>query len=181
MRRISIVGPSGAGKSTLAAELETRLGLPHVELDAVYHQAGWLPLETQAFREVVRAAVLRDTWIVDGNYSKVRDLILARADTVIWLRYGRWLSTRRLLLRSIGRVVTRAELWNGNTERARDFLDLGDPENLLRWSWASHEKHRRRYGRELVDPTNHHITYVLLEDQRQTDEFVGGLGSGATS
>ena len=34
--RILVVGTSGAGKSRLAGQLAAALGVPHVELDALY-------------------------------------------------------------------------------------------------------------------------------------------------
>ncbi|HTE18391.1 MAG TPA: AAA family ATPase, partial [Armatimonadota bacterium] len=41
-RRIVVVGSSGAGKSTMAAALSQRLGLPHIELDALRHGPNWV-------------------------------------------------------------------------------------------------------------------------------------------
>ena len=49
MRRIVIVRtPVPARRS--ARRLSTRLGLPHVELDSIYHQPGWAPLPADEFR-----------------------------------------------------------------------------------------------------------------------------------
>jgi adenylate kinase family enzyme len=44
MHRVSVVGNSGSGKTTVAAELARLIGAPHLELDSVFHQAGWVPL-----------------------------------------------------------------------------------------------------------------------------------------
>lgn len=49
MRRVAVVGNSGSGKSTFAAELARRLGVPWVELDAVFHQPGWTELDRRNF------------------------------------------------------------------------------------------------------------------------------------
>src|SRR6266571_7794353 len=81
VRRVSVVGSSGSGKSTLASELAARLHVPHVELDAIFHQPGWTPLPEEEFTAAVAAAVAADGWVVDGNYSAVRPLVWARADT----------------------------------------------------------------------------------------------------
>src|ERR671936_2521948 len=57
VRRVSVGGTSGSGKSTLGATLAARLGADYLELDAVFHQPGWVPLPREEFRERVAATV----------------------------------------------------------------------------------------------------------------------------
>src|ERR671937_2952145 len=84
--KIVVIGTSGSGKTTVARELARRLGVPHVELDALYHGPGWAETPPEEFRRRVAAAMDGDGWVVDGNYeSKLGDLVLRRADTVVWL------------------------------------------------------------------------------------------------
>ena len=45
VQRLSVVGNSGSGKTTIARRLATGLGIPHLELDAVFHQPDWQPCE----------------------------------------------------------------------------------------------------------------------------------------
>ena len=85
VRRVSVVGNSGSGKSTLASALAEHLEVPWIELDSIYHQPGWIPLPAPDFRARVEAAAAGDAWVIDGNYTAVRDLVWARADTVVWL------------------------------------------------------------------------------------------------
>ena len=117
MRRVSVVGTSGAGKSTLARSLAAGLGADFLELDSVNHQADWVPLPTAEFRRRVAAVVAGERWVIDGNYSTVRDIVWARADTVVWLDLPRRTVMRRIVWRTLRRVAGRAELWNGNRER----------------------------------------------------------------
>ena len=55
-----------------------------MELDSIYHQPGWTPLSDDEFRARVAAATEPETWVVDGNYSVIRDITWSRADTVVW-------------------------------------------------------------------------------------------------
>jgi len=78
----------------MARALAAALNLPHLELDAIFHQADWQPLDGDIFVERVSVFTSAPGWIVDGNYSAVRDLVWDRADTVIWLDLPRY-PTRR--------------------------------------------------------------------------------------
>jgi adenylate kinase family enzyme len=84
VRRIAVVGTSGSGKTWLGREIARRLVVPFVELDSIYHQPGWQPLPAEEFRRRVADIVAGAGWVIDGNYSAVRDVVWTRADTVIW-------------------------------------------------------------------------------------------------
>ncbi|MCU0284678.1 MAG: hypothetical protein MUD13_12435 [Candidatus Nanopelagicales bacterium] len=151
MRRVVVVGSSGSGKTTLAGELAGRLGVPHVELDALHHGPGWTPVPAGEFRAAAHAA-LDDAdatgggWVVCGNYAEVATGIRARADTVVWLDLPRTVVMARILGRTAVRVVHRVELWNGNRESLRMVLALHDPErSIVRWAWGGVQRSRRQY------------------------------------
>ena len=75
--RVSVVGNSGSGKTTIATALSAALNAPHLELDGVFHQPGWVPLEEAEFRRRVAEFVAAPRWVADGNYSAVQDLVWA--------------------------------------------------------------------------------------------------------
>ena len=88
MKRISVVGNTGSGKTTVAEALASDLGLPCLELDSVFHQPDWQPLDAEEFRRIVSEFTVAERWVVDGGYSAVSDIVWGRADTVIWVRHG---------------------------------------------------------------------------------------------
>jgi hypothetical protein len=83
--RISVVGTSGSGKTAVASEIARRLKIPHVELDALHWRKGWQEAPAHEFRQQVDNATRADTWVADGNYHQVRDIVWRRATFVVWL------------------------------------------------------------------------------------------------
>jgi adenylate kinase family enzyme len=177
VRRVSVVGNSGSGKSTVAAALAAALGVPHLELDGVFHQPGWEPLPADSFRAVVAAAVAGDGWVLDGNYSAVRDLVWARADTVVWLDLPRRTVMRQVVWRTARRAVTRQELWNGNREPLRNFLTWDPEESVISWAWHNHAKYRSRYLAASSDPAYAHLTFVRLCSRGAIRRFLASAGA----
>ncbi len=172
MRRVSVVGTSGAGKSTFAAALAGALGVPRLELDSVYHQADWTPLPAEEFRRRVLVVASGSSWVIDGNYSTVRDIVWARADTVVWLDLPKRTIMRRLIWRTLRRVAGRVELWNGNRERWRYIFTWDDQESVIAYAWHTYDSRRERYATELADPAHGHLRLVRLRSPRAVRRFL---------
>lgn len=117
--RIMIMGSSGSGKSTMASRLSEITGLPAVHLDRLFWNPGWVPTEKDIMDERVRRAADEARWIIDGNYSRTRGYRLERADSVIYLDFGR--------LTCIARALKR---WIKNYGRTRYDLGEGCPEKI---------------------------------------------------
>jgi adenylate kinase family enzyme len=172
MRRICVVGNSGSGKTTLAAELAAVLAVPHLELDSVFHQPGWQPLPEDEFRSVVSAFAAGDAWIIDGNYSSVRDVAWSRADTIVWLDPPRWRALRQLVWRTLSRVASGAELWNGNREPWSNLFRVHPDKSVIAWAWVQHRVVRERYLQARADPANAHLEFFRLRSRAEVAAFV---------
>lgn len=168
-QRIVIVGNSATGKSTLARALAAQLGCPHIERDAIQWQAGWQGSTDEAFRAQVSAAIQGDCWVADGNFSRARDMVWGRADTLIWLDYPLWVILWRLTRRSWARIRNREVLWNGNRET---WWHLLAGNGVYAWTWKAHFRHRHEYPILLREARFQHLTVIRLRSARATQEWV---------
>lgn len=94
------------------------------------------------FSRRVELRVNGDNWVVDGNYSSTRDLVLPRATEIVWLNLPVRVFFPRVVWRSIKRAFKREELWNGNREPIWGMLRAEHP---IRWSLSTRHKHREKY------------------------------------
>ena len=175
--RIIVYGPSGSGKTTVSRQIGELLQLPVIELDALFHQPNWEPTPDDEFREKVLAALDRheDGWVCDGNYSRVRDDVLPRAETVIWLRPPFIVTYWRLLKRTIGRALTREVLWGTNRESWR--LAFFSRDSILLWGITNWRPHQRK-TKEALAEIPHNAQVMELHSQRAVEELLSGLEVG---
>jgi adenylate kinase family enzyme len=151
-RRIQVLGASCSGKTTLAALLSERLGVPHIELDALHHGPNWEEATHEELRARVAAAVEgTDGWVADGNYlTALGPWLIDQADTVVWLDLPLRVTVARMFRRTTFRIKAGTELWGmGNRESWSNFLLK--PNGLLLYSLRTHRR-RRRQTAEFVDP-----------------------------
>ena len=172
MWRVAVVGNSGSGKSTLARRLAGALGVPWIELDAIFHQPNWTELPVDEMRARVGQLVAGDGWVIDGNYAAVRDLVWLHADTVVWLDPPRRVVMRRIAWRTLSRAVLRRELWNGNREPLRNLTSLDPETSIIAWSWAKHGEYRRIYTSAMSDKAWAHLSFIRLPSTRAAHRLV---------
>ncbi len=170
MQRVLVVGSSGAGKSTFAHRFAERTCLPLISLDAEFWQPGWVETPRPLWREKVAVLAAEPRWIMDGNYSGSFDIRMPRADTVIWLDYGRSLCLRRVLHRTLK-----------NYGRSRPEMAQGCPERIdftfLRYVWSFPAKHRPLIVAAL-DKFAAHATVVRVVRDADADALLVAQGAG---
>jgi adenylate kinase family enzyme len=174
--RISIRGPTGSGKTTLGHTLRQRLGLPVVELDAIYWLPNWQVKPLEQFRTDVQTALeaCPQGWICVGNYRHVQDLILAQADTVLWLRLPFRVSFWRLCKRTITRAWTKQPLWEGNPNQESWRQSFFSRDSILLYAITSRKLHVETTLR-VLSTTPHHASVIELRSARAVRGLLQGL------
>jgi len=167
MRRISVTASaSGSGKTTVGKQLAERLCVPFVELDALVHGPNWTEISDERLRELLEPIVAGEGWVIDGGYRrKIGDLVLARADTVVWLDLPIHVWLPRLLRRTFRRMRGQEILWNDNKETLRDAFWGRD--SLFGYALRAHFDRRRRYPVDLA-----RYPVIRLRTQAEIDRFV---------
>jgi adenylate kinase family enzyme len=148
-RKIAVVGTTGSGKTTVARRLAAHHEVPHIELDALHSGPEWTEPRTDDFRARVESAISVSGWVVDGSYhGKLGDLVLERADLVVWLDPPLSTILRRLWTRTLDRIRKGDELWGGNRETWRGAFFSRN--SLFVWALKTHRGRRRRYAERLA-------------------------------
>lgn len=169
--RVLVVGTSGCGKSTFARALAQRLDRSHTELDALFWLPDWEMRLPSDFRARVTEVTEGPRWIIDGNYSTVRDLTWARATRVIWLDYSLPRVFLQALRRTMRRVSTRETLFAGNREDfRRAFLST---DSILVWVLKTYHRRRRELLRLGAEPGAPPI--LRFRNPRETRRWLLGL------
>jgi adenylate kinase family enzyme len=85
--RICIFGPSNSGKSTLAVAIDRALGVPAIHLDLLHHQPNtdWVPRAPREFERLHDDAIAGESWVMEGNYSRLMPQRLRRATGIVWV------------------------------------------------------------------------------------------------
>lgn len=178
-RRVSVVGNSGSGKTTLARELAKRLGVPYIEMDAIHHQRGWEPMPADRIVETLERHVQAPGWVIDGNYQRfvMEGPVWRQADTVVWLDLPRRTVMRQVVGRTLRRLVTREELWNGNREPFSNILSVDPERSVIAWAWTRDRDYRERYVRAMADPRWRHLRFVRLRSRREARRYLEAVAT----
>lgn len=176
LRRLRVVGNTGSGKTTLARAAAARMGVGHLELDAVFWAEEWTKRDLAEAHAIVREFLAspeaRDGWVTDGNWNSHRHGLLDDADALVWLDYPRRVVMRRVVVRTLRRGLLREELWHGNRERLRNLLRRDPDENVVLWSWTQHARYRAQYG-ALHDAGD--VAMIRLRHPRETQRWLESL------
>lgn len=130
----------------------------------------WTPRPAEQFQRRVTEAAAREQWIIDGNYSKVRDTVLQRATTLIWLNYSFSTVFGRALIRTVRRSLFAEELFSGNRETiAKSFFSR---ESILWWVITTYRRRRSEYQQIRESGRYPHIFWLEFRHPKEAENFI---------
>src|SRR5262245_2099974 len=177
LARVVVVGTSCSGKTTFAHQLASKLNIECVELDALYWGPGWTPRPT--FEGDVLAAVQQARWVIDGNYSRVRDIIWRHATAIAWLDYSFARVFSQAVRRTLRRVVLGERLYGGNRETIRETLF--DVEAPLWLVVRTHGRRRREFPELFERAEYRHVGIIQLQTPIAAKTFLAKASTRAES
>lgn len=164
MKRILIIGSGGSGKSTLARRLGEKTGIEVVHLDKLFWNPGWVRTEKKEWLEIVRQALEKESWIMDGNFGSTIEMRIRACDTIIFLDLPRYVCMYRILKRwVVYRNKSRPDMAPGCDEKI----------NLEFFMWVWNYPTRSKPEKELViERYANEKTIVRLKSNKEIEEFM---------
>ena len=172
-QRVWVCGLSGSGKTTVAARLAQILDAPHVELDALHwrHRPNWGMPSDEEFLPEVRQATAGDRWVVEGNYSRSRDIYWPRVQLMVWLDLPLRTATWRVFRRTLQRVRSNDRLlWGMQRETVGNALL--SQHSLVLWNLKVHRRRRRTYTGLVLEAEARGTPVVRLRSQRAVNAWL---------
>ena len=167
MKKILVIGSGGSGKSTVATRLGALLNLEVSHLDKLFWRPGWVRPEPEDWLQTVNDLTDRDSWIVDGNYSRTLEVRFRKCDTIVFLDLSRWLCLWRIMKRALRyRNANRPDMAEGCPEK----IDL----EFVSWVWNYPRWTRPKVVR-LLGEQGEGKEIVWLRSRGEVEKFLARL------
>ncbi len=167
IKKILVVGIPGAGKSTLSVQLGEILNLPVYHLDKYYWKPGWIESEEREWREKIKELVLKENWIIDGNYFGTMDIRFPHADTIIHLDFKRSVCLWRIFKRVLtGYNKVRSDAAEGCPER----FDFEFIKFVIQFP-----KKQRPLTLAMIEKYKNEKEIIILKNSSQVKDFIKNI------
>lgn len=174
--RINIVGSSGSGKTTFGRQLAGVLGIPFIEMDALFWRPDWTEPQDEEFFPVLEAALQGDSWVLDGNYSRTTAIKWERVQAVVWLDYSFPRTLYQAVTRAVSRLVDKQELWPGTGNR-ETLGKLFSRDSIILFTISSFGRKRRRIQAAMESTEFSQIKFHRLRSPAQAAAFLRQAGA----
>ncbi len=90
MSKILVLGNSGSGKSTFTSQLAKKLQIDFLHLDTLIYKHDWQKPEYEEMEKHIHSFLMKDAWIIDGNFLKKAPERFCLCDTLYFLDINRF-------------------------------------------------------------------------------------------
>lgn len=164
--KIAVVGVSASGKSIFARRLAAKIHLPLIHTDTIMWRPGWEYVGDAETVKKLQEESTSDQWIIEGFIEKAAfNVVLGRADTIVYLDYSRHIPAFRYIKR-----------WIKHRNDPRPELE-GCPEKFsfefLKRVWDRKEVYRlNKFLQTMPDPEK----VMRLKSPREAESFLLQVG-----
>ena len=167
--KIAIIGYSGSGKSTLARKLAIIFQSDILHFDTVQFLPGWEMRPEEDKKKITKEFLdTHDSWVIDGNYSKLfYERRMMEADIIILLLLNRVSCLYRVIRRYLKyKNTTRPDMGEGCNEK----LDW----EFIRW--ILHDQRTKQVKNRYAQVRLQYQEKVMIvKNQRQLDACIEKL------
>jgi len=174
LKRINVVGSTGSGKSTFSKKLAEKLGVPRIEMDAIFWEPNWTQPTEEVFYQKLEKAIEGPEWILDGNYSRTQKIKWKSEVLIIWIDYSFSRTLYQSLTRAFRRLWMKNELWPGTGNR-ESLQRIFSKDSIILWMLQHFWKVRKRYETLMTDPNYSHLRFIRLRSPRECQKFLDSL------
>ena len=167
--KIAIVGYSGSGKSTLARKLAKKYQTDVLHFDTVQFLPDWGVRSDEEKKRITEHFLnTHDSWVIDGNYSKLfYERRMAEADIIILLLFNRFVCLHRAYRRYIKyKNTTRPDMAEGCKEK----FDLAFAKWIL---WDGRRKSAKERYKWLI--SKYGDKAIVIKNQKQLNSYIQSI------
>jgi len=146
-------------------------------MDKVFWGPNWYWPSDEEFFSKLQGELQKDSWILDGNYTRTIPIKWKEVDTVIWLDYSFFKTLFRAVKRALRRSLSGEELWEGTENRESFRKSFLSKESIILWTIKTHRKVRKKYESYLKDPKYSHIKFIRLRNDFQVETYLANINS----
>lgn len=157
--KILIKGYSGSGKSTFAKILGKHYNIPVLHLDSIHFKKNWEERNDDEFDSIVQKFIKdNESWIIDGNYTKIAKQRNEIADMTFFFDFNRFFCLKS--------VISRYHKYKGKTredmaEGCNEKIDF----SFLWWVfYKGRTKKRKRKHQEII---RNNKNVVVFKNRKQ--------------
>lgn len=165
--KIQIIGYSGSGKSTLAKKLSEFYNIPCLYLDTVKYYGNWEARSVEEQTSIVQSFLDdNDSWVIDGNYTKICPSRFENSDMTIYLNYNRFFCYRMCKKRYKLYKDSPRESCNCNEKLDKEF------KNWILWDGRTKERKEKHIKH--LNKTNGEK--LIFKNRRQLNKWLKKIG-----